>query len=121
MKKKLLRSNEDSASRTQESIQKGPHSSDNPTAEAQSTVSSEIVEASTTKSLSNSISDKRITENMLDGDYLTPEPGISIDEVLEAYTENSEPIQELKTQCFTSPIPWNNALKFPNKTIAVEA
>ncbi|CAJ0760269.1 267_t:CDS:1, partial [Entrophospora sp. SA101] len=48
-------------------------------------------------------------------------PGISIDEVLEAYTENSEPIQELKTQCFTSPIPWNNALKFPNKTIAVEA
>ncbi|CAJ0746461.1 17961_t:CDS:2 [Entrophospora sp. SA101] len=49
------------------------------------------------------------------------EPGISIDEVLEAYTENSEPIQELKTQCFTSPIPWNNALKFPNKTIAVEA
>nr|CAG8463526.1 10920_t:CDS:2 [Entrophospora candida] len=45
-------------------------------------------------------------------------PGISIDEVLEAYPENSEPIQELKTQCFTSPIPWNNALKFPNKTIA---
>ncbi|CAJ0865302.1 14706_t:CDS:2, partial [Entrophospora sp. SA101] len=73
MKKKLLRSNEDSASRTQESIQKGPHSSDNPTAEAQSTVSSEIVEASTTvpdTNLSNSISDKRITENMLDWDGL---------------------------------------------------
>ncbi|CAJ0842252.1 7469_t:CDS:2, partial [Entrophospora sp. SA101] len=45
------------------------------------------------------------------------EPGISIDEVLEAYTENSEPIQELKTQCFTSPIPWNNALKFPASII----
>nr|CAG8607061.1 7193_t:CDS:2 [Entrophospora candida] len=49
------------------------------------------------------------------------EPGTSIDEVLEAYPENSEPIQELKTQCFTSPIPWNHALKFPNKTITVEA
>ncbi|CAJ0865931.1 14562_t:CDS:2 [Entrophospora sp. SA101] len=30
--------------------------------------------------------------------------GISLDEVLDAYPENSEPIQELKTQCFTSPI-----------------
>nr|CAG8629056.1 2102_t:CDS:2 [Entrophospora candida] len=49
------------------------------------------------------------------------EPGISIDEVLEAYPENSKPIQELKTQRFTSPIPWNKALIFPNKNIAVEA
>ncbi|CAJ0835961.1 13406_t:CDS:2, partial [Entrophospora sp. SA101] len=49
------------------------------------------------------------------------EPGIFIDEVLEAYPENSKPIQELKTQRFTSPIPWNNALIFPNKNIAVEA
>ncbi|CAJ0629325.1 15828_t:CDS:2 [Entrophospora sp. SA101] len=39
----------------------------------------------------------------------------------EAYPENSELIQELKTQCFTSPIPWNNTLKFPDKSIVVEA
>nr|CAG8628939.1 10116_t:CDS:2 [Entrophospora candida] len=50
------------------------------------------------------------------------EPGISIDEVLEAYPENSEPIQELKTQRFTLPIPCNNMLlNFPDKNIAVEA
>nr|CAG8623371.1 15552_t:CDS:2 [Entrophospora candida] len=50
------------------------------------------------------------------------EPEISIDEVLEAYPENSEPIQELKTQCFTLPIPCNNMLlNFPDKNIAVEA
>ncbi|CAG8817903.1 22292_t:CDS:2, partial [Gigaspora margarita] len=43
---------------------------------------------------------------------------ISFDEVLEAYPENSKLIQELKTYCFTLPIPWNNALKFLNKSIA---
>ncbi|CAG8724402.1 10622_t:CDS:2 [Gigaspora margarita] len=47
--------------------------------------------------------------------------GIPFDEVLEAYPENSKLIQELKTQSFTLPIPWNNALKFPNKSITVEA
>ncbi|CAJ0766694.1 23394_t:CDS:2, partial [Entrophospora sp. SA101] len=49
------------------------------------------------------------------------DPGIPLIEVLEAYPENSELIQELKTQCFTSPIPWNNTLKFPDKSIVVEA
>ncbi|CAG8515505.1 13154_t:CDS:2 [Ambispora gerdemannii] len=49
------------------------------------------------------------------------DPGIPFDEVLEAYPENSKLIQELKTQFFTSPIPWNNALKFLNKSITVEA
>ncbi|CAG8789122.1 7508_t:CDS:2 [Dentiscutata erythropus] len=33
------------------------------------------------------------------------EPGISLDDVLEAYPENSKLIQELKTQCYTLPIP----------------
>ncbi|CAG8817484.1 13031_t:CDS:1, partial [Racocetra fulgida] len=45
------------------------------------------------------------------------DPGIPFDEVLEAYPENSKLIQELKTQSFTLPIPWNNALKFLNKSI----
>ncbi|CAG8514906.1 9892_t:CDS:2 [Cetraspora pellucida] len=49
------------------------------------------------------------------------DPGIPFDEVLEAYSENSKLIQELKTQSFTLPIPWNNALKFLNKSIIVEA
>ncbi|CAJ0746881.1 19914_t:CDS:2 [Entrophospora sp. SA101] len=39
----------------------------------------------------------------------------------EAYPENSGLIQELKSQCFTSPIPWNNTLKFPDKSMVVEA
>ncbi|CAG8793745.1 36343_t:CDS:2 [Gigaspora margarita] len=47
--------------------------------------------------------------------------GIPFDEVLEAYSENSELIQELKTHCFTLPIPWNNALRFLNKSIILEA
>ncbi|CAJ0823789.1 2459_t:CDS:2 [Entrophospora sp. SA101] len=49
------------------------------------------------------------------------DPWIPLIKVLEAYPENSELIQELKTQCFTSPIPWNNTLKFPDKSIVVEA
>ncbi|CAG8734898.1 18461_t:CDS:2 [Dentiscutata erythropus] len=40
-------------------------------------------------------------------------PGIPLDDVLK--------IQELKTQRFTSPIPWNNALILPDKSIVVEA
>ncbi|CAG8771850.1 19613_t:CDS:2 [Gigaspora margarita] len=47
--------------------------------------------------------------------------GIPFDEVLEAYPENSKLIQELKTQSFTLPIPWDNVLKFPNKSITVGA
>ncbi|CAG8800510.1 1315_t:CDS:2, partial [Gigaspora margarita] len=43
------------------------------------------------------------------------EPGIPYDDVLKAYSGNSELIQELKTQCFTSPIPWNNVLILPDK------
>ncbi|CAJ0847092.1 9429_t:CDS:2 [Entrophospora sp. SA101] len=49
------------------------------------------------------------------------DPGIPLIEVLEAYPENSGLIQELKSQCFTSPIPWNNTLKFPDKSMVVEA
>ncbi|CAG8805849.1 21492_t:CDS:2, partial [Gigaspora margarita] len=53
------------------------------------------------------------------------EPEIPFDKVLEAYPDNSKLIQELKTQSFTLPISWNNALceaghfvsKFPNKSI----
>ncbi|CAG8776479.1 13061_t:CDS:2, partial [Cetraspora pellucida] len=33
---------------------------------------------------------------------------ILFDEILEAYPKNSKLIQELKTQFFTLPIPWNN-------------
>ncbi|CAG8786314.1 1201_t:CDS:2 [Dentiscutata erythropus] len=33
------------------------------------------------------------------------EPGIPLDDVLKAYSGNSKQIQELKTRCFTSPIP----------------
>ncbi|CAG8836880.1 31016_t:CDS:2, partial [Gigaspora margarita] len=43
------------------------------------------------------------------------EPGIPYDNVLKAYSGNLELIQELKTQCFTIPIPWNNALILPDK------
>ncbi|CAG8807260.1 21966_t:CDS:2, partial [Dentiscutata erythropus] len=35
----------------------------------------------------------------------TEEPGIPYDDVLKAYSSNLELIQELKTQCFTIPIP----------------
>ncbi|CAG8788754.1 19057_t:CDS:2, partial [Gigaspora rosea] len=45
------------------------------------------------------------------------EPGIPYDDVLKAYSDNSELIQELKTRCFTIPIPWNNALILPDKSI----
>ncbi|CAG8796323.1 18238_t:CDS:2, partial [Gigaspora margarita] len=44
------------------------------------------------------------------------EPGILLDDVLKAYSDNSKQIQELKTRRFTSPIPWNNALILPDKT-----
>ncbi|CAG8508726.1 1927_t:CDS:2 [Dentiscutata erythropus] len=47
--------------------------------------------------------------------------GIPFEKVLEAYPENSKLIQELKTQSFTLPISWNNALKFLNKSITMEA
>ncbi|CAG8790056.1 20164_t:CDS:2, partial [Dentiscutata erythropus] len=49
------------------------------------------------------------------------ELGILYDDVLKAYSSNLELIQELKTQCFTIPIPWNNALILPDKSIVVEA
>ncbi|RIB17016.1 hypothetical protein C2G38_2315099 [Gigaspora rosea] len=42
-------------------------------------------------------------------------PRIPYDDVLKAYSSNLELIQELKTQCFTIPIPWNNALILPDK------
>ncbi|CAG8832206.1 13864_t:CDS:2, partial [Gigaspora margarita] len=44
---------------------------------------------------------------------------IPFDKVLEAYPENSKLTQELKAQSFTLPIPWNNALKFLNKSITL--
>ncbi|KAF0471634.1 hypothetical protein F8M41_025164 [Gigaspora margarita] len=46
---------------------------------------------------------------------------ILLDDVLKAYLDDSKQIQELKTQCFTSPIPWNNALILPDKSIVVKA
>ncbi|CAG8840992.1 22768_t:CDS:2, partial [Gigaspora margarita] len=46
---------------------------------------------------------------------LQEEPEILYDDVLKAYLGNSELIQELKTQCFTSPISWNNVLILPDK------
>ncbi|RIB02013.1 hypothetical protein C2G38_2229081 [Gigaspora rosea] len=49
------------------------------------------------------------------------EPGIPLDDVLKAYSGDSKQIQELKTQRFTIPIPWNNALILPDKSIVVEA
>ncbi|CAG8669765.1 13575_t:CDS:2, partial [Cetraspora pellucida] len=49
------------------------------------------------------------------------EPGILYDDVLKAYSGNSELIQELKTRCFTSPIPWNYVLILPDKGIVAEA
>ncbi|CAG8454759.1 8322_t:CDS:2 [Scutellospora calospora] len=49
------------------------------------------------------------------------EPGIPYDDVLKAYSSNLELIQELKTQSFTIPIPWNNALILSDKSIVVEA
>ncbi|RHZ69447.1 hypothetical protein Glove_283g167 [Diversispora epigaea] len=48
------------------------------------------------------------------------EPGIPLDDVLKTYFGNSELIRELKAQCFTLPILWNNALNYPDKSIAVE-
>ncbi|CAG8711801.1 6172_t:CDS:2, partial [Gigaspora rosea] len=47
-------------------------------------------------------------------------PGIPYDDVLKAYSGNSELIQELKTRCFTSPIPWNHVLILPDKNEARE-
>ncbi|RHZ69303.1 hypothetical protein Glove_284g65 [Diversispora epigaea] len=49
------------------------------------------------------------------------EPGIPFDDVLKAYSGNSELVQELKARCFTLPIPWNNVLILPDKSIVVEA
>ncbi|CAG8831876.1 11790_t:CDS:2, partial [Gigaspora margarita] len=47
------------------------------------------------------------------------EPGIPYDDVLKAYSGNSELIQKLKTRCFTSPIPWNNVLILPDKSVRI--
>ncbi|CAG8696156.1 28589_t:CDS:1 [Dentiscutata erythropus] len=49
------------------------------------------------------------------------EPGIPLDDILKAYSGNSKQIQELKTQCFTISIPWNNALILLDKSIVLEA
>ncbi|CAJ0894115.1 6050_t:CDS:2 [Entrophospora sp. SA101] len=71
--KKLLRSNKDNASQDQESIQKGPFSSGNPTTEAQSTVSSEIkipynqkVEQGLMHELSEFIDEKSLSNSISD-------------------------------------------------------